>query len=74
MPISSLIERVGAEALADAAGVDRTTPYSWRNGVPPKYVVKVADAFGLAPHELRPDIWPAPDSVNARQDAAGGAA
>lgn len=55
-----LIELAGAARIADAAGVNRTTPYSWKNGVPPQYVLRVAEAVQMPPHVLRPDVFPVP--------------
>ena len=57
MPVPDLIRRFGAQRLAEVAGVDRTTPYSWRY-VPPQYVAKLAEALSIPPHELRPDVFP----------------
>ena len=62
-PVSMLIEKTGAARIAKAAGVNRTTPYSWKNGVPPLHAVRVAAAVGLQPHELRPDVFPPPSQA-----------
>lgn len=45
----------GISALARAAGVDRTTPYSWTR-IPAERVAAVAAATGIPIAELRPDL------------------
>lgn len=56
LSVPDLIRRAGAAKIAEAAGVDRTTPYSWRNGVPAQYVARIAHALGIPPAEIRPDL------------------
>jgi DNA-binding transcriptional regulator YdaS (Cro superfamily) len=47
--------------LAKALRVHRSQVTRWnRSGVPPKHVRRVAEITGIPPHELRPDIFPAP--------------
>ena len=62
-PLADLIREHGAAKIAEAAGVDRTTPYSWRRGVPAIYAARVAEAVQMPPHVLRPDVFPAPQAA-----------
>ena len=45
----------GAVPLAAACGVDRSTPYSWRQ-VPAEHVAAVSRATGIPAADLRPDL------------------
>lgn len=57
----------GRVRLARLCGVDKSTPYSWRV-IPPVHVPAVAEATGLPPHVLRPDLpqlFPASDDADA---------
>lgn len=45
----------GMPALASAAGVNRTTPYSW-SLIPAEHVKAISDATGIPAAELRPDL------------------
>ena len=54
--VEEIAARVGGiAALARAAGVDRTTPYSWRR-IPAERVAAVSVATGISIAELRPDL------------------
>ncbi len=52
----------GVTSLAQKVGVHRTTVIGWRvaGEIPMHRVLAVAEASGIPPHKLRPDIYPAP--------------
>jgi DNA-binding transcriptional regulator YdaS (Cro superfamily) len=51
----------GAPALAKLLGLERSTVYLWRKGrVPAERVPEIEAKVGIARHQLRPDLWPAP--------------
>jgi DNA-binding transcriptional regulator YdaS (Cro superfamily) len=55
-------EQLTLEALAARFGVNKTTIMRWEEGhVPAERVLAVSKATGIPPHELRPDIYPAPE-------------
>lgn len=62
LPVSAIVDRVGGlTALADACGC--TVPNVWQLSkrgslLPPHYVLKVEEAFGIPRTEIRPDIYP----------------
>jgi pyruvate kinase len=45
--------------IARRLKIARQAPYGWKR-VPPLRVRDVAKITGLAPHELRPDLYPPP--------------
>lgn len=46
-------------AVAEAIGVDKSQMTRWsQRRVPAERVRKICDVTGLAPHEIRPDIFP----------------
>lgn len=60
-----VIEAVGGTAaLAQLLGIQAPSIYSWRR-VPPNRVKAVSAATGIPAHELRPDLWDAPDPTPA---------
>ncbi len=63
IPIDEVMRRAGgADKVAQAIGVDRTTPYDWKR-VPPRHVVRVAQLIQVKPSDLRPDIFPNEDAA-----------
>jgi DNA-binding transcriptional regulator YdaS (Cro superfamily) len=50
--------------IAAAAGVTPSAVSQWQK-VPAERVLSVAEITGLAPHELRPDVFPAPQPADA---------
>ncbi len=63
MDIREIIEQAGgAVALAERLGISKTAVYNWKI-VPPLRVNEVAEITGLAPHEIRPDIFKEPSKV-----------
>lgn len=57
-----MIRRAGGLVkLAKAVGRHHATILGWTS-VPPKHVRAVAAATQIPPHELRPDLWDAPDA------------
>ena len=61
-PLPEVFEAAGGiAALADKIGVDRTTPYTWRQ-VPPHHVRRISQVTGIPKHELRPDLYEPPAS------------
>lgn len=62
MSVTEIIKLAGgAHKIAEAVGCNRTTPYSWTTGVPPKYVRAIAELIQLQPSVIRPDIFGEPD-------------
>lgn len=60
--MSEIIRRAGGLVkLAKAVGRHHATILGWTS-VPPKHVRAVAAATQIPPHELRPDLWDAPES------------
>lgn len=51
----------GAALLARHLGITPEALHSWRR-IPAERVQKVAEVSGIAPHELRPDIFPVPSA------------
>ena len=49
----------GPTKLGAMLNVDKSTFYRWRK-IPPRHVPKISEAFGIPRHELRPDLWEAP--------------
>lgn len=50
-------------AVADACGVTDGTVSKWVRGlivIPAERVARVSEVTGIPPHELRPDVFPAP--------------
>lgn len=62
LPVSAIVDRVGGlTALAAACGC--TVPNVWQlskrgSPLPPHYVLKVEQTFGIHRSVLRPDIYP----------------
>ncbi len=64
--MSLTLEQAGAKF-----GVDKTTFMRWEAGaIPPKRVAEVSFVTGVPMHVLRPDVFPAPKSQQARAGAA----
>lgn len=66
MDVGIAIDRAGGVvALANMLGVDHTAVVKWRkrNKIPAARVPDVARITGIPRHELRPDLWEAPDGV-----------
>lgn len=65
--LEAAIEKVGtSRALAAALGVTAQALSQWRR-VPPTRVLDVERASGVPRHELRPDIYPPNQSVEAAE-------
>jgi len=48
--------------LASSLGLTKGAVWQWRmKGIPAERVRRVAEVTGIAPHELRPDVFPAPE-------------
>lgn len=53
--------------LARKLGVDKATVTRWCRGeVPPKRAIEIENAIAIPRYEIRPDLWSAPDSEEAR--------
>lgn len=69
--MSNLVEKLKARGIklvevAGAAGVDKSTVTRWlQHRIPAERVLDVERITGVARHELRPDIYPAPQSDEA---------
>ena len=57
----------GQKALASRLGITQSHVWYWlarsRRGVPGEFVLAVEAASGVSRHELRPDIFPQPSSM-----------
>jgi DNA-binding transcriptional regulator YdaS (Cro superfamily) len=70
MEMSEVIRRAGGLVkLAKAVGRHHATILGWTS-VPPKHVRAVAAATQIPPHELRPDLWDAPDAPPPANDTS----
>lgn len=73
MEMSEIIRRAGGLVkLAKAAGRHHATILGWTR-VPPQHVRAVSAATGIPAHELRPDLWDAPDTTPPRPAPANDA-
>jgi DNA-binding transcriptional regulator YdaS (Cro superfamily) len=50
--------------LAKVTGLTKQAISAWPR-IPAERVPAIAEALGLSPHELRPDLWPVPPSEAA---------
>lgn len=68
--IEKAIQKSGSSsALGFALGVTKMAVSFWRkNGVPSSRVIKIYDATGVTPHELRPDLYPNPTDGLPKQE------
>jgi DNA-binding transcriptional regulator YdaS (Cro superfamily) len=53
----------GVRKLAAALGIKHTAFYSWTE-IPDKRVRKISELTGIPLHELRPDLYDAPQEPN----------
>lgn len=61
MDTKDIIEKAGGAArLASALGIARPSVCEWKL-VPPKRVADVARITGLPRHQIRPDLYEAPE-------------
>lgn len=61
MDILELVKRAGGTTkLAAALGITKNAPYQWRK-IPPKHVPEISRIFNIPRHELRGDLWEAPE-------------
>jgi DNA-binding transcriptional regulator YdaS (Cro superfamily) len=68
-PMDQVIEAAGGTALlAQHLGIQAPSIYSWRR-VPVARVKAVAALTKIPPHELRPDVWDAPEGTKRRKAA-----
>jgi DNA-binding transcriptional regulator YdaS (Cro superfamily) len=68
--LQAALDKAGTQAkLAEVCGVSQPTVWGWINKgngrIPAEYVLAVEEKLGLARHDLRPDIYPAPDQAAA---------
>lgn len=62
MDVAKIIaEAGGASKLARALGLHHTTVLGWAQ-VPPKHVAAIAALTKLERHQIRPDLWEAPQA------------
>lgn len=55
-----MIKNISTKELAEFLGKSMGFASQIKNGrckLPPKYVLKVSERFGISPEELRPDIF-----------------
>ena len=67
MDVNAVVERLGGVArAADALGIKHPSVCGWivRGQVPAARVAEVSRMIGVPPHVIRPDIFPAPESVS----------
>jgi DNA-binding transcriptional regulator YdaS (Cro superfamily) len=67
-PLERAVQKLGGQsATARALNVSQASVWYWlKNGkVSAEYTPKLAQLAGLGPHELRPDIFPAPPAAGA---------
>jgi hypothetical protein len=60
MDVEQVIAAAGGTiALAEAAGVDRTTVLYWRSRgrIPVERALRINEELGIPLHEMRPDVW-----------------
>lgn len=59
----------GQKALADKIGTSQSQVWYWlaksKKGAAAEYVLQIEQATGVPRHELRPDIYPAPENAGA---------
>lgn len=59
----------GQKALADKIGTSQSQVWYWlaksKKGAAPEYVLQIEHATGVPRHELRPDVYPAPETAGA---------
>lgn len=62
----------GAAALARRLGISRNAVSDWRSKqrVPVERVLDIEKLTGIPRHEIRPDIYPPPQSIEAAHEAA----
>ncbi len=70
MDIKTIIRSAdGPAKLGRVLGLSHSTILAWKS-VPPKHVPAISRLTGIPRHELRPDLWEAPATAPAHQDAA----
>lgn len=52
-------------ALARRFGISRQALDRWGDNIPPKRVAEIADLSGVPAHEIRPDVFPPPQTTAA---------
>ncbi len=71
--VRRLIKRFGThKRLANALGITRSAVSQWR-AVPPQQCLALHRITGIPLHELRPDIYPAPDDTGNDEAATAAA-
>jgi DNA-binding transcriptional regulator YdaS (Cro superfamily) len=64
------VEKIGGVvAVSKLLGISSQAVSQWSR-VPAQHAVKVANAADIAPHELRPDIFPPPAEQSEKAGAA----
>lgn len=60
METKAIIQKAGGVVkVAKALGLSHSTICGWKR-VPPRHTVGVATLAGMLPHQIRPDVFPAP--------------
>lgn len=60
MDIAIIIKAAGGvTSLAKKLGISHSSVIEWKR-VPPRHAMKISEITGIALHELRNDIFPAP--------------
>lgn len=69
VPVQRALKDYGYAELARAIQTTRQAVFFWAQTgtIPPKKVLKVAPLIGMEPHEIRPDIYPAPSGEAAAE-------
>jgi len=57
--------KISLAAFASKFGINKSTAMRWQKRVPADRVQDVSDITGIPPHELRPDVFRAPQAEDA---------
>lgn len=57
-------QRLAVTRIAEATGISTAAVSQWKR-VPERHVLAVSKITGIAPHDLRPDLYPAPEAQAA---------
>lgn len=58
-------QKLSLAAFASHFGIDKSTALRWQFRVPAERALAVSEVTGIPLHELRPDVFPAPQAEDA---------